>query len=291
MPSESGALRALDTSPRPNFEHLATATYTPAAKNRAQRLSEILGAIPAPDCPDEWRATSAVGRIVVTPDERPIRTIITGRKRIVTGSYASRKARRALPHESMVELAFFHFSEVDTAVVDYRAQPFRFEFTMDGALRSYIADCARLLADGSVEVVELKSDIRALRDADYSKKLNAVRQMCERLGWRFRIVFGSQLAEPAIRRRNVRLVQSQRTARYDTAHCHLALDLLERRSGEVSLAELTCALGERRLGEAIAMAMMVGRLVDIDLNAPICGSSLVRALPDTFEQTLEGARL
>jgi hypothetical protein len=231
-----------------------------------------------------------MGRIVVTPDERPIRTIITGRKRIVTGSYASRKARRALPHESMNELAFFHFSEVDTAVVDYRAQPFRFEFMLDGALRTYIADCVRLLADGSVEVVEMKSDDRALRDPDYAGKLRAVSQICKSLGWRFRIVLGAELALPVVRRRNVRLVQSQRHTRYDDGHCHVALDLLERAGGEIALAELTRALCERRLGEAIAMAMMVGRVVDIDLCRPISGASIVRAVSDTVELTLEGAR-
>ena len=72
---------------------------------------------------------SATATIVVTPNGAPIRTIVTGRRPIVTGTYASRKAGRPLPYESMLERAFFMHSEVDPDVVDYRAQPFRLDVT------------------------------------------------------------------------------------------------------------------------------------------------------------------
>lgn len=50
-------------------------------------------------------------------------------------------------------------SEIQTEVVDYRAQPFRFEFVLDGRKRVYIVDCVRLLRDGSIEIVEIKHDV------------------------------------------------------------------------------------------------------------------------------------
>lgn len=227
------------------------------------------------------------GRIVMTPDERPIRSIITGRRRIVTGSYPSRKAQCAMPHESMNELAFFHDSEVDTCVVDYRAQPFRLELVLDGQVRTYIADCARLLSDGAVEVVEIKGDWRSLSDASYAAKLGAVREFCSRLGWRFRIAVREDTVAARIRRGNVHLIQSKRTVSYDAPHCYVVLDLLDRFGGEASLGQVSQALGDRRLGESIAMAMMVGRVLDIELDRPISPHSRVVAVDGAT--VLEGA--
>ena len=59
-------------------------------------------------------------------------------------------------------------------MVDYRAQPFRFEFVVDGARRVYITDCARLLESGRIEIIEVKNDRRALKDPDYALKLACV---------------------------------------------------------------------------------------------------------------------
>lgn len=224
---------------------------------------------------DGASSSGSFGRIVVTPDGRPIRSIITGRRRIVTGNYPSRKSRCAMPHESMNELVFFHESEVDTRVVDYRAQPFRLEFILAGRLRTYIPDCARLLSDGTVEVVEIKGDHRALSDEDYAEKLRAVREFCHRLGWRFRIVFREETIAARIRRANVYLIQSKRTVSYGASHCYLALDRLDRLKGEASLGQVARAFGDSRVGTSIAMAMMVGRVLDIELERAISPDSRV----------------
>lgn len=229
---------------------------------------------------DGASSSGSFGRIVITPDGRPIRSIITGRRRIVTGNYPSRKSRCAMPHESMNELAFFYESEVDTRVVDYRAQPFRLEFILAGQLRTYIADCARLLSDGTVEVVEIKGDHRALLDEDYAEKLRAVREFCHRLGCRFRIVVREDTVTARIRRANVHLIQSKRTVSYAASHCYLAFDLLDRLNGEASLAQVAQAFGDSRLGTSIAMAMMVGRTLDIELGRPISADSRVVAVDD-----------
>jgi len=229
---------------------------------------------------DGASTSGSFGRIVMTPDGRPIRSIITGRRHIVTGSYPSRKSRCAMPHESMNELAFFHESEVDTRVVDYRAQPFRLEFILAGQLRTYIPDCARLLSDGTVEVVEIKSDYRALSDEDYAEKLRAVREFCHHLGWRFRIVVREDTVAARIRQANVHLIQSKRTVSYLASHYYVAFDLLDRLNGEASLAQVAQAFGDSRLGTSIAMAMMVGRTLDIELGRPISADSRVVAVDD-----------
>lgn len=281
MTETTGALRALPTPTRAGKTGIASRRKAPdpwgASRASTATLTAAIQQLVEPTSALDWASISALGRIVTTLDERPIRSIITGRRRLVTGSYASRKARRAMPHESMNELAFLQLCEVETEVVDYRAQPFRFEFVLDGRLRTYIADCARLLANGTVEVVEIKSDRRALREPDYALKLQAVAQMCDRLGWRFRTVVRDELLLPPAWRANVLLVQSKRFAQHDTAHRHVAIDALERAAGEASLGSLAAALGEPRRGMAIAMALMVARIIDIDLRMPISTDSLVRA--------------
>lgn len=220
-----------------------------------------------PADPKGWAAMSAIARIVVTPDGRPIRTIITGRRRVVTGVYISRKARRGLVHESMNERAFFIHSEVDTAVVDYMCQPFRFEFVLEGAARTYIADCVRQRADGSLEVVEIKHDHRALRDPDYAQKLDAVGQVCRLLGWSFRVAYGEPLRARTRRNLNVEAVQLSRFAKYGAPEVFAAIELCERAGGAIALGLLAEGLAERRLGMAQACAMMVGRVLTIDLDA------------------------
>lgn len=253
-------------------------------------------AVRAATCDSEnrlsWESLSATATLVATPDGRPIRTIITGRRHITTGTYASRKAGRALPYESMLERAFFMHSEVDTNVLDYRAQPFRFEFVIAGHKRTYIVDCVRLLGDGSVEVVEVKKDRRALLDPQYALKLEAVRLICERIGWRFRVVLKAALHEPAFRFANVEEIQSWRFTVFDRADEHRVLDMLGRQSS-TPLGVLADALSRqdpkgfsehgRGLGVAKLKAMMVKRIVRFDLSKPLSFETLVELVVDQPE--------
>ncbi len=257
----------------------------------AQRLSisdTIRLTLGEPPEPLSWEALSTIARIVVTPDDRPIRTIVTGRRHVTTGYYSSAKCGRALPFESMNEQAFIMHSEVDTGVVAYRVQPFRFEFVVDGVQRIYIADAARILDDGRIEVVEVKHDRRALRDPDYASKLAYVREICARLGWSFRAVLRDQLFQPATVYRNVVEIQSRRQIAFDHSHSYAGVNLLERMGGEAPLGDVADALGERRKGRAMAMAMMVARLLKIDLLRPLTDESMVALVPSRTPNAVAG---
>lgn len=266
-----------------------TLTTAPSRSGRPSVSDTIRLTLGEPPEALSWQALSAVARIVTTPDDRPIRTIITGRRRMTTGSYPSTKCGRSLPFEGMNERAFLMHSEVDTQVIDYRAQPFRFEFVVDGAKRIYIADCVRLLEGGRIEVVEVKNDRRALKDAYYAMKLTRVREICARLGWTFRVVFKAQLFEPATVYRNVEEVQSRRQVAFDESHGYLAVDLLSRLKERATLGLLAEALGERRTGMAIAKAMMVARLIKIDLTQPLGSQSPVQLVNGFSDTTCVGS--
>lgn len=243
-------------------------TRLPATR-QTETLAEALGQVASSGAAEWcWEALAASATLVITPKGQPIRTIITGRRRITTGSYASRKAGRAFPFEGMNERAFLMHSEVDTAVVDYRAQPFRFEFVIDGRKRTYIADAVRVLDCGSVEVVEIKNDRRFLKDPDYAHKLECVGEICRQIGWRFRIVYRENLFEPTTLFDNVQDVQSWRLADYGQADVFQVLDRLDV-FGSQTLGSLADLLGQRPVGMAKLKAMMVGRTVRIDLSQPL----------------------
>jgi hypothetical protein len=249
----------------------------------------ILSALEKPADSRAWASICVAARVVMTPDGRSIRTIITGRRRVATGVYNSRKARRGLVHESMNERAFFIHSEVDTTVLDYMCQPFRFEFVLGGAARIYIADCVRQRADGSLEVIEVKHDHRALRDPDYAQKLEAVRQICQILGWGFRVVHGAPLRERTTRNLNVEAVQLSRFVQYGAREVFAAAELCERAGGMIALGRLAEGLGERRLGTAQACAMMVGRVLDIGLDARRLPDAPVRLVATATASVVGGA--
>ena len=225
-----------------------------------------------------WEALAASATLVITPKGQPIRTIITGRRRITTGAYASRKAGRAFPFEGMNERAFLMHSEVDTAVVDYRAQPFRFEFVLDGEKRTYIADAVRLLDSGVVEVVEIKNDRRFQKDLDYALKLDCVAEVCRQIGWRFRVMYREALFEPRICFDNVQDVQSWRLANYGETDVYCVLDRLDACGGSQALGSLADLIGGRPVGMAKLKAMMVGRIVRIDLSERLSIDSEVVAV-------------
>ena len=199
-----------------------------------------------------------------------------GRRTQVTGSYASRKAGRSQVFESMVERAFYMCSEVDPRVVDYRAQPFRFEFSLEGKWRVYIADCVRLMDDGRVEVVELKSGMRDLGDLDYQAKLAQVRRMCRLLGWRFSLVRRGHLEKSPVLQRNIELVQQDRLTAFADLHIYQVTEALS--DGPMHFGDVVESLGEPIVGAAIVRAMMVARVLEIDLRGPLNDNSRVRLL-------------
>jgi len=178
----------------------------------------------------------------------------------------------------MNERAFFLHSETDTEIIDYRSQPLRFEFVIEGRRRAYIADCLRQRSDGSLELVEVKNDKRALRDPDYALKLDAVAKVCQALKWSFRVVYGQPLRAKSIFNTNVGIVQQYRFVNYGAREVHLAADALAKAGGEIAYGRLAEILGERRVGRAQICAMMVGRILRIDLQSALTDNSAVRSL-------------
>jgi hypothetical protein len=228
---------------------------------------------------------SASAVLVVTPDGASLRNILTGRRFTPSGFYESQKAGRAMPFESMNEAALLKYCEVDTRVVDYLSQPFRFEFVMCGKKRIYLADCARLLDDGTVEVVEAKGDRSSIGDLDYVQKLDCVRDLCLELGWRFKVITRKRLLEPAPVHANVEFIQSRRHVPVETLRGHRAIERILHDDGRSTLGRLAEIWTSWQSGLAAIQSMMVRRRLAIDVTRPISRdsyASLISQAPATL---------
>ena len=213
--------------------------------------------------------------LVFSQDGGPVRTIATGRRVIPTGVYPSRKAGRPLPWESQYEQKFFYFSEVDTNVVMYRAQMFRIDFKE--ANRSYIVDCVRQLSTGQIEVVEVKKNKTLIGTFEYQQKLNAVRKVCHQLGWNFRLILGDRLQEPQWYYDAIFDIQSWRLTQYTSEDIYRVAQAVSL-TGAMPMELLARDIGGEQLGAAKLKAMMIQRVVRLDLSSPLSGSTPVSLL-------------
>jgi hypothetical protein len=84
-------------------------------------------------------------------------------------------------------------------------------------------------------------------------------------------------------------VQSRRLVRFDASHGYTAVEVIHRAGGALPLGRLAEALGDRRRGSAIAKAMMVCRLIDIDLSRPLGCDSAVRLVEQGTSHRPEGS--
>jgi hypothetical protein len=265
----------IHTTDRQNGQSPSQAIYGELKSPAPSLLDAVLERLSKPGRGDGSRPLLPSATVVLAPDGAAIRSVLTGRRVMVTGFYNSRKAGRALPYEGMNELALLKHCEVDTSVIDYRSQPFRFEFVIEGAKRIYIADCVRLLDDGTVEVIEAKGRLRQLLAPDYAEKLDAVRDACVKLGWRFRVLSQKQLFEPHQVYANVDRIQSRRMVRFDQIDAYRAIEHVERLGGQTTLGSLADVVAAGPRGLAISQAMMVRRLVKIDLSARLSAENRV----------------
>lgn len=198
-------------------------------------------------------------------DGSPVRLRRNGCQPKAVGLYFSVKSGQHLPFESGLELHDLWHAEVCTDVVRSWAQPFTLRYVLEGRLHQYTPDRQDLLADGTARVIEVKDD--ATEDvADIVGPLLRIRGMHYSVHRRAAIV-----AEP--RFAAVDVIQRNRRAAVLSDH----VAAVERRLavGPSSFAELLEALPCGPAGFAIACALVVRRIIRIDLEAGLTPASTV----------------
>lgn len=223
----------------------------------------------------------ALPTIFVTPDNGPIRTIITGRRHIPTGRYASVKSRRAQPWESReVELPSLMEAEVRSSVVWYCAQPLRLDIGEGRDRQSYIPDLGirELSADGTrwrTRIIECKRTMEEItQDLHYAAKLELAKAAFRRMGWEFEIRTIRDLGPPAVRQA-IHLIQLERCTRIDARDIGTIREVITRSCGAAPYSVVCEALGGPILGRKRLHALIVHRIAAISLSRPPTHSSPV----------------
>ena len=259
----------------------AAAASHPDSQPGPAEIAIPLQSMPAGDGAGPSGAMGGV-TIVMDPHGRPLRTIIQNGGKRITGFYASLKAGTAMPYESFVEQNGIYRWEVDTNVVDYRTQPHRVEWHDGQRKRRYTPDVACDMADGSVEIIEIKGTFSPELDPVEAARHDFVRSIYARLGFRFRIVRACEIERPATVFANRAIVQRSAHVQVPADRTYAALDLLAAApGGVVALGRLAEVLGGSPLGVARACALMVRRKVAIDLTTRFGPNSPVRRV-ETF---------
>lgn len=217
--------------------------------------------------------------IVRPPDRDQLRGNVTGRKTIRTLSYPSKKTQRARFAEGAAEFERIEDEEVNVHVVDGIAQPMRIEallHTSAGpAWFTHIPDFATLHANGDRVLLDAKRNWSDFRKPLGRKQTFLGQLAADTMGYRYEhIVLGS--AGSNVRRRNVNEIQASRFVRVPN---HLvARATLALRDGAMSLGNLSDILHPEN-GRSMVFALMVRRVVEIDLERTLGPRSECRGVP------------
>ena len=213
--------------------------------------------------------------IVRSTDRDQLRGQITGKKTIRTGGYPSKKTRRARYGEAAAELARIPQEEVDVDTVDAIAQPCRGEVLLDDGWHVHIPDFANLRSDGSRVLIDAKRDWAGFRTEDGRRQTFLGRIIADAMGYEYeRYVLAH--AGSARRRENVDEVQASRFIPVpDHLVARAAATLAQ---GPIALGNLAAILHPVN-GRSMAYALMVRRVVEIDLEGTLGDRSECRAVP------------
>jgi hypothetical protein len=202
------------------------------------------------------------------------------RNYFTTAAGYGEKPRRAQYFEGPYELAMFRLLEMSTAVIDYQFQPLQIRWsTSDGRSVSYTTDAIYATEDGEILVEEVKATEAYFDRSDTRDLLELFEEQIARAGARFVRRTSRRIAEPTFWR-TVKDAFDDRRTTYCEADSGRAVEAIMREGGRAPLGAVLDAVGgSGREALAKLHAMMVRRVVAIDLASPSMGDTPVLVPP------------
>jgi hypothetical protein len=159
------------------------------------------------------------------------RPIITRGGKHLRSRLVSRKTDRVQITEGKGLRFLCRICEINGYVLDYQAHPFRVTAVVDGLPIEWYPDLVYILADGTIELIEVKRSPRDLRKEEYRAKLEAFREIFRRCGWKMCIrydndIFGRREVR-GIRATNVGAVYSRRFLTVDNRETAIIAGLIQ----------------------------------------------------------------
>ena len=216
------------------------------------------------------------------------------RNYFTTAAGYGEKPRRAQYFEGPYELALYRLLEMDTAFVDYQFQPLQIRWeTSAGDTVGYTTDVVYLTEEGEIVVEEVKATDAYFEQPETDDLLTLFEVQIAKAGARFNRRTGRRLAEPAFWRTVKDAFDDRRTA-YAESEVERVHNAILREGTVAPLGLVLEAIGgTSREAQAKLHAMMIPRLVGIDLGRPAMVDTPVTipatpADPDALRAFLRG---
>lgn len=192
------------------------------------------------------------------------------------GLYYSQKMGRLVGYESENEKCDFYRVEIAPEVMGYREQPHTIKAVIAGQERRYNPDREDQFADGRIQIVEVKDEFEAAKDPDYTAKLDYFAEVYERLGWSFRLTTRVQIKDTTTFKA-VETIQRFRRASFTAKEvADVRIEFAQR--DQCSLGELLRLFPSELVGLPKLCAMMVGRILLLDVTSRLEPSSIVKVV-------------
>lgn len=195
----------------------------------------------------------------------------------VTGSFASRKNRRMLGFESLLERDLMILLEFDDDVEGFEEQPVRIPVT--GSKRRQVTYVPDILihyrAAGARPKKPLLAEVKARRDLEkhkdkYAPKFSAAKTYAKGRDWQFKVIDDSEIRIERLP--NLKFLREYHLIRPEPEHVQLVMDGIETVGGWVELEELlstVCKDHDDRLNllPVIWHLVATGR-IEVDIDTP-----------------------
>lgn len=235
----------------------------------------------APGIKDALADNPPIARIEVLQQGGYNRPVITRGGLHARGRFRSQKTGLTQVFEGNVEPILAMRNEVDALVIDYQCHPFRIHLTVNGKRHTYSPDSIRILADGSIELIEAKRTAADLRDPEYREILAEVKEICRQCSWHFRVVFLSDIAPTNESKRNIEALFSRLFGALSSKE-ERTCEMVRNEGKPISWSDLRARLpdAEPRHGDAVIEAAAAKGFFSFDLDRQrTCGTILHPVLP------------
>ncbi|GLK81747.1 TnsA endonuclease N-terminal domain-containing protein [Methylopila turkensis] len=219
------------------------------------------------------------GVMEVAEDRGPVRTIFNGRRNRPVGLFPSVKCRRNIAWESRLERRTIRWLEVDDTVIKYMEQPHRLRFSFRGARTHYTPDFV-VETEKRIVFIEVKyrSDIFKMlpEDRDRYRLARSIYRSIDR-----DLIFVTDLRfkMQKVWHENAQIVEEARRLLPSDDQLTIIIDHLVSRP-KSTLGACAAAIGSPVHGPRSLMALMLRRVVRIDLNTPLGPGSAIELRPD-----------
>lgn len=209
----------------------------------------------------------SMGEMIVEHNGGSLRTF-SGNGAHENGWWPSFKQRRLQHWEGETQRQALMALECDFSVEWAQSEPCLVRFPIGDEWFEWYADIQVSRFNAPDELWEIKKDERQLEDPRYRLKLAGVREICRRIGWRFRLVMADEIAINRHHRDNVELFASRRFVSIGPEHMRRFEDFALRNGTETTYGELANIIEPNcpARGAAIIQGLTVRRRVEIDLR-------------------------